>query len=403
MTGSNADTMEGQLKIGVALADCGQLSKARRIFTKLISKYGQDSNEVHEQYETFLSTNCNDIHQAEQHYLQRAKFFCLPKEFITTALGEEFRKISKRIEFMMSEKNRLVSQSVANNGMRDDKKEDIHIEYRNLENIWPNYLYSVSTKNLKSARRLVKQFLKQTNRPSSYQFEYAYKEIEQQAWYIIKQCIDGKKGAVRLQARLEAVADAEHQKKLKSEKYAAKFDTPTPNLHRGQSDEIKENSVNGFPKLYGNVSSASSKSEVFPSRQEYVAQQKFKKQQTQKKLLETGSFHNRQASEDSVLGADVMDDILGDLDDLDIDFDDDASSLKPKKGGMPQQYDNSKFSFKDRGNMGTQYAIDKTVKEANNLIDDLDLDFDDDDYDEDNTKALKREEVNIDDIFILFL
>ena len=209
MTGSNADTMEGQLKIGVALADCGQLSKARRIFTKLISKYGQDSNEVHEQYETFLSTNCNDLHQAEQHFLRRTKFFCLPKEFNTTTLGEEFRKISKRIEFMTTEKNRLVSHSMKQNDDRKKKEEDhIVIEYKNLENIWPNYLYSVSTKNVKSARKLVKQFLQQTNRPSNYLFEYTYKDIEQQAWYIIKQCIDGKKGAVRLTARLGAVADA---------------------------------------------------------------------------------------------------------------------------------------------------------------------------------------------------
>lgn len=391
MTGSNADTMEGQLKIGVALADCGQLSKARRIFTKLISKYGQESNEVHEQYETFLSTNCNDIHQAEQHYLQRCKFFCLPKEFITTGLGEEFRKISKRIEFMMSEKNKVVSQSLNKNTMRDDdeKKDDkIHIEYRNLENIWPNYLYSISTKNLKSARRLVKQFLKQTNRSSSYQFEYTYKEIEQQAWYIIKQCIDGKKGAVRLQARLEAVADAEHQKKLKSEKYATKFDTPTPNLHRGNSDEVKE-----YPNMSSNPSA--SKSEVFPSRQEYAAQQKLKKEQSKHKL-ETGSFHNRAESNDSVLGADVMEDILGDLDNLDIDFDDDASSLNTKKRGNQQKVeynDNDKFSFKDKGNMNTDHAIHKTVNETNNLIDNLDLDFDDDDYDEDNTAALKREQV----------
>eukprot|EP01083_Nonionella_stella_P237079 832031_1 len=64
MTESNADTMKGQLKIGSALADCGHLSKARKIFAKLISKYGQESTEVHEQYETFLSLHCNDIHQA---------------------------------------------------------------------------------------------------------------------------------------------------------------------------------------------------------------------------------------------------------------------------------------------------------------------------------------------------
>merc|ERR1719410_2807247 len=119
--------------IGTALADCGQLVRARKIFTKLIQEHGDEIDEIHEKYETFLSHNCNDIHSAEVNFLRRKKFFCLPKEFITTALGQQFlQKMPQRIEFLKTVKLKLQMT-----------------EYRNIENIWPYYLYSVSTKNLK--------------------------------------------------------------------------------------------------------------------------------------------------------------------------------------------------------------------------------------------------------------
>ena len=395
MTGSNSDTMEGQLKIAEALADCGQLSKARRIFTKLISKYGQDKDEAHEQYENFLSFYCNDIHQAETNFLRRKKFFCLPKEFGMTEMGDQFKRISKRIEFMMSTKNKLISQKLND---KDDKKrrsttskkQDLNIEYRNLENIWPNYLYSVSTKNLREARKLVKEFLRQTNRDAAYQFEYSYKDIEQLAWYIIKQCIDGKKGAVRLQARLEAVGDAEAQKKLKSNIYGTKFvDTPTsPNF-----DDKKESL--GFPKIVPNNSTHSSNSMVFPSKEEYFQQKKSNNQMA----LPKGTDFGRATSE-SVLGDDVMDEILGNIDDFEMDLDDDDGNDKnnKKKGNQQKveskQHLEARFTFGAKNKMNTMMRIDQTVDEANDLLDDLDLDFDDDDFDEDdNTAALQKEMV----------
>ena len=118
---------------------------------------------------------------------------------------------------------------------------------------------------------------------------------------------------------------------------------------------------------------------VFPSKQEYMAQQKLKKQQSiktgKRKTRKTGSSPVREESNDSVLGAEVMDDILGDLDDLDMDFEDDGGSSK--KGGNKQKIENGKVSD----------------NKSNDLIDNLDLDFDDEDYDEDNTAALKREQV----------
>merc|ERR1712228_1169305 len=118
--------------------------------------------------------------------------------------------IPKRIEFLNTMKLKIAS-----------KNSKYQIEYRNIENIWPYYLYSVTTKNLKYSRKLVRRFLKETNRNADkLQFEYSYQEIEQFAWNIIHLCVGGKKGAVKLQSRLELVAGAEQEKIWKSEKYA---------------------------------------------------------------------------------------------------------------------------------------------------------------------------------------
>ena len=171
--------------IGAALADCGQLVRARKIFTKLIEEHGDEKDEIHEQYEVFLSLHCNDIHSAETHFLRRKKFFCLPKEFMKTDDGRNFlQKQPQRIEFLNTMKLKLAS-----------KNSKYQIEYRNIENIWPYYLYSVSTKNLKESRKLVRKFLKDTNRNADkLQFEYSYGEIEKFAWHIIDLCVHGKKG-----------------------------------------------------------------------------------------------------------------------------------------------------------------------------------------------------------------
>ena len=59
-----------------------------------------------------------------------------------------------------------------------------------------------------------------------FESECSMHDIEQRAWFALKRCVDGKKGAVRLQARLEAVADSEAQKKLKSHELGAKFESP---------------------------------------------------------------------------------------------------------------------------------------------------------------------------------
>eukprot|EP01084_Bolivina_argentea_P101527 182009_1 len=210
LTGSNADTMEGQLLIASALAECGHLTKAHKIYAKLISVYGQESTQVHEQYEIFLSSQCNDRQRAEQHFVNRLKFFCLPKEIRDTKVGVQLLQICQRIEFLSTMKNTLLDHEA-------NDEYEAQIGYKNIENIWPCYLYFVPTKHLQKARTLATQFFQDTNRNiAEYRYESTYEELEDHAWDIIKQCVDGKKGVVKLRSRLDLVMRAEVEVQIKS-------------------------------------------------------------------------------------------------------------------------------------------------------------------------------------------
>ena len=107
MTGSNAESMHGQLQIGAALADCGQLSRALRIFAKLIAKH--DEPEAHREFEAFLSLHCHDVHRAEMHHLRRLPFLVVPKQLFAQATprGQRFAAITQRVEFFASAKAQL--------------------------------------------------------------------------------------------------------------------------------------------------------------------------------------------------------------------------------------------------------------------------------------------------------
>ena len=212
MASANADSMEGQLKIADALSDCNQLSKARRIYSKLLAQYGVTHPAVHIKYESFLSRHCKDVHNAEQNFLKRLRFFCLPKEFHTTSKGQEFVRISQRVEFLTSMKVKLIDAqqrrdddaksnefNSSNHKLSSGQPESLYsasslsavtstgstnsrshlapsyqIEYKNLENVWPTRLYAVTSKHRKAARKFVKQWLAATDR-SGYTFEYSYR------------------------------------------------------------------------------------------------------------------------------------------------------------------------------------------------------------------------------------
>jgi len=228
MSSANSESMESQLQIAVALADCGQLGKARRIFSKLLQTYGSTENVVHEKYEEFLSRHCHDVHNAEQNFLKRQRFFCVPKEFLTTSRGTEFKRISQRVEFLTAMRTKLIDamqHRKAAMSSNDDSKasEEPDVEYMNLENLWPTRLYAVSSKHRKAARKAVKSYLESSHQ-SEHRFEYSYHDIEQRAFYLIKHCIDGQRGTTRLQARLDLVTDSEIQKEYESANNAIHFE-----------------------------------------------------------------------------------------------------------------------------------------------------------------------------------
>merc|ERR1719295_1296731 len=110
------------------------------------------------------------------------------------------------------------------------------MDYRNLENMWPTRLFAVDAKHRKAARKMVKQYFNDKGQSDSYHFEYSYRDIEQRAWYLIKRCIYGQKGATRLQARLDLVTDSEIQKELESEKHAIQFEKGIGSLTMTESN-----------------------------------------------------------------------------------------------------------------------------------------------------------------------
>jgi len=224
LTGSNVDTLHGQIKIGEALAECGQLSKARRIFKKLVSEYGDAFETAHESYEYFLSHHCKDVHEAEANFVQRKKFLCVPRQFITSTSGAEFLKLTRRIQFKKKDEN---TKNTAENNENDDDDKDVEEEQKSstgqidIDQHWPFYLYTASASHYAHARQLAQHYVQQQQQQQQQHaghcpLEYSYKDIEQRAWFIMNECVDGKRNTEtqRLQARLQAVADAEHQKRL---------------------------------------------------------------------------------------------------------------------------------------------------------------------------------------------
>ena len=283
VTSSAADSLDGQLEIAECHSECDQLNRARRIYSQLLKQYGNTHPKVHLKYEEFLSKYCNDVHQAEQNFVKRLTFFCLPKHFITTSRGREFTRITHRVEFLMPMKVKLIDaqrrRQRGNMDMDDYKMNGIsgfnqphgvngqfgrnnndltmhQMDYRNLENMWPTRLFAVDAKHRKAARKMVKQYFNDKGQSDSYHFEYSYRDIEQRAWYLIKRCIYGQKGATRLQARLDLVTDSEIQKELESEKHAIQFDkgigsltmnnsnSTSPQTQMHSSDSSQEPSLN---------------------------------------------------------------------------------------------------------------------------------------------------------------
>lgn len=155
------DTIDGQLCIANAWADCGQLIQARKLFDELLTLH--DDVRIHKAFEEFLAKKEKDIKQAEDHFGQRRKYFCLPKTFLQTTPGQDLinQGRNRRIQYLTKRMKELSNLGVS---------AAFNIEYKNNESLWDYHLFFIDPKYLVQSREVFVKWMKEQSPFSLYHF-----------------------------------------------------------------------------------------------------------------------------------------------------------------------------------------------------------------------------------------